>query len=231
MTQLGVSYLFPDYVAVANGWQDTVRPPTPPASTDFIFTVPGDFFAVLLVARYTVNVNGAGKTSETPGFEITDQDGVIIVQVLGTTAVAFGATADQEWLPNIAQGYASGNNNYIPMPQFVIPPGWTIRSAHQFNGAGSQITNPRLTMQKFSTGPRASYPQTPAGTPVAAVDAAPMTAAQIQSAPTSSSTSSTSSAAPAPTSSSTAPASSSGGTTQPAPTTGGIGGGIGSKAE
>lgn len=138
-------------VGVQQGWQDTFQLPAVGAGVGIMARqVAGVAWERVLVAKVRL-VTDAVVGNRFLAAQILDGDGNILHTAQASGAVAAATTLDCWFAVGgmFAQGTA-GNAN-APIPDLILPSGWTFQFQAFGLDAGDQLSNARVLVQRFPT--------------------------------------------------------------------------------
>ena len=133
----------------AVGWQEPLYLPDPVAGAEWSHVVDGRYFERLLAAQYMFTADAAVATR----YAVLGLYDVAGRQVL-TVPAAGGVVAATAVTANLMTGIgvlSSGTigNTWGVLPDLLVPPGWSWRSATSGIDAGDQYSGITLVVQRF----------------------------------------------------------------------------------
>lgn len=141
--------LLVDPPGYAIGWQQRVYVPSPAAGAAWSRTIPGPHFERLVAARWVLTTS-AVVANRFPVLYLTDPNGVKVLCVwAGGTNVASQVSGI-----NLAREYSLQSNyggieTFGPMPDLLLPPGFTWTATCQNMDVGDTQTGIVLTIDQF----------------------------------------------------------------------------------
>lgn len=136
----------PSYAA---GWRDIVYVPSPAAGGNWSYKVDGRYSERLIAVRFVL-VTSAVVANRFPVLYLQDANGVNVLSVWAGGTVPASKTNGV----NLAQTYTlqsnyGGAETFGPLPDLLIPSGYTLASVVQNIDVGDTLTGIVLTVQRF----------------------------------------------------------------------------------
>lgn len=135
------------------GWRDIVPVTTPLAGAAAVHLIPSRTAEAVLtaVATYTLS---AAVANRFPSLSFRNGDGAVFAVFAASTAVVASAVATFTWALgcNIPAG-AAGAAPVVPLPDFILDPGWSIVIGAVGLDVADQISGVSLAVNHIPTGP------------------------------------------------------------------------------
>lgn len=139
-------------------WFELVSPKDPAAGASVVHAVPGETFERPVSFRYKL-VTSAAVGSRFPAMSFLDGDGNIIIHVETNVAVAASSTAIMNFFTNAGSTlFVSTGDNFAPLPDIMLPPGFKVRGDVTQMLAGDQISLTKLYVRRYPSAEWASSP-------------------------------------------------------------------------
>lgn len=133
------------------GWQDTFRIPDPAAGAGVVARViPGVAWERLSLAKVRL-VTDAVVGNRFVLAEFLDGDGQVVHSVPASGAVPASTTIDCWVAVGGAQAAGTAGNSNAPIPDLILPSGWTFQFQVFGMDAADQLSNARIVVQRFPT--------------------------------------------------------------------------------
>ena len=133
----------------AVGWQEPVYLPNPPAGQGWSYTVDGRYYERLLSARWIFTTD-AVVANRSVRLSLSDANGTIIAEVPATGVVAAGQVVAVELVVGLsAAGVTVPGVSAGPLPDLLVPPGWTWMARGITLDPGDTFTAVTLLVQRF----------------------------------------------------------------------------------
>ncbi len=133
----------------AVGWQEPVYVPAPAAGAGWSYVVDGRFYERLLSVRFTFTASAVVATRDVR-MSLHDANGTPVTAILAGATVTASAsevvnlTVNTGLATNSPDGY-----KYGPLPDLMIPPGWSWTAETDSIAAGDQFSGIVLLVQRF----------------------------------------------------------------------------------
>lgn len=142
------------------GWTDLVTVNKPSAGTPALRTVPSLASEAILTACATYTLSAAAA-NRYPALSFVNGDGTVWATFAASTALVASAVGTVTWaLGTSNPGGAGGSAPVIPIPDFILSPGWGISIGGLALDVADQISGIVLSVLHIPTGPTGP----PAGT-------------------------------------------------------------------
>lgn len=138
-----------DAPGFAVGWQDVVYVPAPAVGTSWSYKVDGRYFERLVGVRFVL-VTSAVVANRFPVLYLQDQNGVNVLSVWAGGTVPASKTNGVNLSPWYSlQSNYGGAETFGPLPNMLVPPGYSWVSTVQNIDVGDQVSGVVLTVQRF----------------------------------------------------------------------------------
>ena len=135
----------------AVGWQEPLYLPNPPAGGGWSHTVDGRWLERLVTARWIFTTD-AVVANRSVRLSLSDVNGTIIMEVPATGVVTAGTVLAVELAVGLsAAGVAVPGVSAGPLPDLLVPPGWTWMARGITLDPGDTFTAVTLLVQRFPT--------------------------------------------------------------------------------
>lgn len=143
--------------AHGRGFTEAVPVASPAAGADFTYEV-GSRYVERPVALCFNLVTSAVVASRQVVVSIRDENSISLAKIPAGGTQAASLTRTYSYFDRMGQAQAVASNTFLaPLPGIFMLPGWEIDVAVSSIDVGDQISNVRLLLERFDTGPE-GYP-------------------------------------------------------------------------
>ena len=133
----------------AVGWQETVIVPDPAAGAVWSHTVDGRWFERLVSARWVLTTS-AVAANRFPVLYLTDANGEKVLSVWAGGTITASESKGVNLMDAVSiQSDYGGLETFGPMPNRIVPPGYTWTATVENIDAGDQQSGIVLTVDRF----------------------------------------------------------------------------------